>query len=143
MTSVPEYFIPKNFHALAMIEKFLDSMGYGKKSAFLDFPNATKIYSGQSVCVSPKARGLGLGKELIRCTNILAKDKGCSHVYILATSLYSQKIFQSLKFQVHSERDYDTYKNKDGSNFFKDMGVHKSAQLVVFDLLTSSSPCSN
>ena len=25
-----------------------------------------KIYSGQSVCVSPKKRGMGLGKELIR-----------------------------------------------------------------------------
>ena len=117
-----------------MIENFLDSMGYGKMYAFRDFPNATKIYSGQSVCVSPKARGLGLGKELIRRTNNLAKDKGCSYVYILATSLYSQKIFRSLNFQVHSEKEYETCKNKDGSNFFKDMQVHKSAQLVVLDL---------
>ena len=77
-----------------------------------------------------------------RRTNDLAKEKGCSHVYIFATSVYSQHIFKSLNFQVLRELDYETYKDKNGSEFFKGMQEHKSAQIVVFDLKTPNSPCS-
>ena len=84
--------------------------------------------------VSPKARGLGLGKELINRTMALAKEKECSHVYILATSIYSQAIFKKMKFEIMNEVYYNTYKNSDGSDFFNDLREHKSVQIVSYDL---------
>ena len=84
--------------------------------------------------VGPKARGLGLGTELIKRTNAIAKEQGCSHVYICASSFYSQAIFKKLKFYVLHELLYEGYKNNKGSDFFIDMGEHKSCQMVVFDL---------
>ena len=43
MTTLPTWLIPRKFYNLAMIEKFLDSMKYGKSYAFQDFPNATNV----------------------------------------------------------------------------------------------------
>ncbi len=82
---------------LGMTLKFLDSVKYGKSYAFQDLPQATKFYHGHSLTVARTARGMGLlGKELISRTMKMAQERGCSHVYILATSLYSQRIFQNL-----------------------------------------------
>ena len=80
------------------------------------------------------ARGLGLGTELILRTNAIAKEQDCSHVYICASSMYSQAIFKKLNFQVLHEQMYGEYKNPDGSELFIDMREHKCCQVVVFDL---------
>ena len=107
---------------------------YGKNYAIEDFPHHTKFYHGHSLTVSPKARGLGLGKELIQQTMTMAMDKGCTLVYLLATSIYSQRIFANLKFDILNEFEYDKFKAENGEIFFKDMREHKTAQLVAFDL---------
>ena len=79
---------------------------------------------------------MGLGKELIKRTNQIALDKGCSHVYICTTSLYSQKIFLKLSFQVLHEMPYDheDFVDRDGKPFFQDMREHKMCQVVICDL---------
>ena len=60
----------------------------------------------------------------------LARDKGCTLVYILATSIYSQRIFANLKFDILNEFEYDEFKDENGEIFFKDMREHKTAQLA-------------
>ena len=113
---------------------FLEHAKYGQDTAFEDVPNAKKFYNGLNLTVGSKARGLGLGKELIERTNAIAKEKGCSHVYIVATSKYSQAIFKKLNFQVLHETDYIGFKGRNGEDLFKNMKDHKSSQIVLFDL---------
>merc|ERR1711935_306562 len=118
--------VPKKFMTLACFEHFVKSpeIRYKKEMAFEDIPKATKFYHGLSLTVSSKSRGLGLGKELIKRTNVIAKEKGCSHVYIAASSIYSQAIFKKCNFQVLHEAKYEGVKHKDGTELFKDMREH-------------------
>ena len=130
--------MPQKLMILSKLDEFFDIIRYGKNYAIEDFPHHTKFYHGHSVTVSPKARGLGLGKELIQQTMALGRDKGCTLVYVLATSIYSQRIFSYFKFDIVNEFEYDEFKNENGEIFFKDMREHKTAQIVAFDLSTFS-----
>lgn len=136
MASMPKWCFPKKLITLGLLMKHNDTLRYGNEYALQDLENCTKYYHGQSLTVTTKARGMGLGKELIKRTNQIALDKGCSHVYICATSLYSQRIFQKLSFQVLHEMPYDheDFVDKDGKPFFQDMREHKMCQVVICDL---------
>ena len=130
----PSWLVPKKLMILAYMSKFFDQLRYGKDWAFEDVPNATKFYNGLSLTVSSKARGLGLGSELIQRTNVYAKKWNCSHVYIGASSKYSQAIFKKIGFDVLHEAQYSGFKGKDGTDLFKDMREHKVCQVVLLDL---------
>ena len=65
LCSWPAWLIPKKLMTIAFCDKFTEKLRYGKVYAYEDLPNATKIYTGLNLAVSPKARGLGLGKKLI------------------------------------------------------------------------------
>ena len=133
------WLFPKKFKIGIDCLEFMEYGKYGKDMAFADVPNATKFYNGLSLTVGSKARGLGLGKELIERTNAIAKEKGCSHVYIDASSKYSQAIFKKMNFEVLHETDYGGYKGKNGDEVFKDLKEHKVFQIVLFDLSNLSS----
>ena len=79
---------------------------------------------------------MGLGKELIKRTNKIALDKECSHVYLKATSIYSQRIFQKMSFQILHEMPYDheDFVDNDGNPYFKETGEHKIQQVMICDL---------
>ena len=139
MASLPAWCTPHKLITLGMTVRFLDEAKYGKQYAFSDVPEATKFYHGHSLSVSPKARGRGLGQNLLLRSMRLAQDRGCSHVYVMATSVYSQRIFRSTGFTVLHETCYKSFKDtRDGkSDFFKDMEPqHQTAQVVLFDLST-------
>ena len=76
--------------------KFMDLIRYGKKYCFEDVPEATKVYVGMSLSVTSEGRGKGLGTELLKRSMAFAKTNGCTHMYILATSKYSQAIFDKM-----------------------------------------------
>ena len=61
----PAWLVPKKLMTIAFCDKFTEKLRYGKIYAYEDLTNATKIYTGLNLAVSPKARGLGLGKKLI------------------------------------------------------------------------------
>ena len=72
----------------------------------------------------------GLGTEVARHTSSLARKHGFMHCVTVATSFYSQKIFQKLDFETIAEMRYNDYKV--GSNtVFPSNGPHKSAKLMV------------
>ena len=131
---VPNMLLPAKMLKLKRVLDYFGIIRYDKKYAIEDFPNAKKFYMGHSLSVKSEARGLGIGKELIRRTMALANEKECSIVYILTTSIYSQAIFKSLGFRVLQEMAYDEFKDYDGTPFFRDMREHKKAQVVAYDL---------
>ena len=137
--SLFSWLLPQKFKTVNDATLFMEHAKYGKGMAFEDVPNATKFYNGLSLTVGSKARGLGLGKELIERTNAIAKEKGCSHVYIAASSKYSQAIFKKMNFEVLHETDYDGFKGRNGEEIFKDLKEHKTCQIVLFDLSNQSS----
>ena len=128
------WLLPKKFKKGQESLDFMEHGGYGKDMAFKDVPDATKIYNGLSLTVGANTRGLGLGKELIERSYAIAKEKGCSHVYIAASSKYSQAIFKKLNFEVLHEENYGDAEGPNGTKLFKDMREHKSIQIIVFDL---------
>ena len=130
----PAWLVPKKLMTLAFLSKFFKQLKYGKDCALEDVPNATKFYNGLGLIVSSKARGLGLGSELTQRTNVIAKKWDCSHVYIGASSKYSQAIFKKIGFDVLHEAQYSGFKGKEGSDLFKDMREHKVCQVVLLDL---------
>ena len=135
LLSWPSCMVPKKIMLWAYLEHFfLHKMKYTKEHAFQDVPNATKFYHGNSLTVRSDTRGHGLGKELVERTNVIAKEKGCSHVYISAGSVYSQAIFKKLNFEVLHEGNYGEAEGPNGTKLFKDMREHKSIQIIVFDL---------
>ncbi len=136
MASMPAWLWPEKLRLLGMVMVKMDEqVNYGKPNSFKTLPEASKIYHGLSLTVSSKARGLGLGKEMIHRTMTMAKEMQCSHVYILATSIYSQAIFKSVGFEMNHEVAYADILDFDGTSpLFKDTREHKSLQVVSFDL---------
>ncbi len=96
MGNMPTWCFPKKLVTLGYTQQFLDAASYTKHNCIKEVPNCTKVYNGHSVSVSRDGRGRGLGKELIRRSMDLAKNNGCSHMYIFATGIYSQAIFDQL-----------------------------------------------
>ena len=77
MRSLPLWMVPRKFMSMACFKHFMKSseIRYDKEMTFGDLPKATKFYHGLSLTVSSKSRGLGLGKELVERTNVLAKEQ--------------------------------------------------------------------
>ena len=136
MANMPAWLWPKKWRLLGQLAKVLDEqVNYGKPNSFKSIPDASKIYNGLSLTVSPKARGQGLGKEMIRQTMAMAKELQCSHVYILATSIYSQNIFNSIGFEIISNVPYADILDRDGTSpLLKDTREHKNVQIVTYNL---------
>ena len=64
----------------------------------------------------------------------LAKEKGCGFAYLLATGIYSQKIFQDLQFEILAEVEYKTVLDKKGQAVVDLTDEHLSAQLMAYNL---------
>ena len=116
------------------------SLKFGLPSSTKTHLKATKIYHGLCVAVGAKSRGMGLGNELIKRTMDLAKNQGCSHVYVMATGIYSQRIFKNLNFQILREMAYDDFLDRDGKTpFFKNMNEHKTCQIILYEFLNNNN----
>jgi len=132
--SLPAFLpIPKKLIDVTnLIQQNID-LNYGKCNAFQELKDADKIYFAANVCVSDKARGFGLGTELVKRGYDIAKKSGCAYTYIIATSMYSQKIFHSLgKCDVLHEVKYEDYKyDKKGRPFLIDPREHSVIQVLA------------
>ena len=125
--------IPKKLIDMTnVIQHFID-LSYSKCKAFEELKDTDMIYFAANVCVSGKARGMRLGTELVKRGYELAKKAGCGYTYILASSIYSQKIFHNLgDCQVLHEVKYEDYKyDKRGRPFLIDPREHKVIQVLA------------
>ena len=125
--------IPKKLIDMTNVIQHFNDLKYSKCNAFDDLKDTDMIYFAANVCVSSKARGLGLGTELIKRGYEIAKKAGCGYTYILASSIYSQKIFHKLgNCKVLHEVKYEDYKyDKRGRPFLVDPREHKVIQVLA------------
>ena len=125
--------IPKKLIDMTNVLQFFIDLRYSKCKAFDELKDADMIYFAANVCVCRKARGLGLGTELVKRGYELAKTVDCAYTYILTSSIYSQKIFHNLgNCQVLHELEYEDYKyDKRGRPFLIDPREHKVIQVLA------------
>ena len=83
-------------------KQIFDALPMGQAHVFNheETKDSNAIYFGHNVCVARSTRGKGLGKELVKRSHKLAEKAGCSHTYILATGMFSQRIFSSLDYKL-------------------------------------------
>ena len=134
ITSLPTFLpIPKKITDMSNMIQYLIDVNYGKPQAFDELRDTDQIYFAALVTVSKKARGAGLGTELAERGYEIAKKTGCGYTYVLATSIYSQKIFHKYEnWKLLHEVKYEDYKyDKKGRPFLIDPQEHKVIQLLA------------
>jgi len=132
--NLPSFFpLSKKLIDIINLVQLMKDLRYGKQHAFEDLIDTDRIYIATKVCVSAKARGLGLGTELVKRGYDLARRNGCGYTYVLASSIYSQRIFHKLgQCRVLHEVSYDDYKyDKKGRPFLFDPQEHKTLQVLA------------
>ena len=125
--------IPTKMVAMANTVELLGELKYCKSAAFDALKDAQRIYFAISLTVSKKARGMGLGAEMAKRGYGIAAKNGCDYTYVLASSLYSQRIFHKLgNATILQEFNYEDYKyDKKGRPFITDPKEHKVLQLLA------------
>ncbi len=84
--------------------------------------------------VSKKARGLGLGKEMIKMSIEIGRQLGCELYFACVSGIYSQKIFRDLDFTLMKEITYEDVKDRRGKTILNDTREHKKCQTVYLRL---------
>merc|ERR1712073_276131 len=128
--------VPRKLRKWGALQEIFDALPMGQSHVFKhpDTKDSQAIYFGHNVCVGRSARGKGMGKELVKRSHKLAEKSGCSHTHIMATGIFSQKIFQSLDYKLIYEINYaDHEKDKRGRPLLHDHGQHVSIQTVLFN----------
>jgi len=116
-------FLPEGFKKLQIAMKLLDLAKYDIWPMFDKF-GCDKIYEDRSVC-SARTHGIrGLGTEVVRRSEILAAELGCTHTYSSVTGIYSQKIFENLNHTTLTTIYYADYKDENGDLYLKDTREH-------------------
>lgn len=125
-------FVPRKVRDAGNCGYLEEKLPMSQESAFKELPDATTIYFCFHLAVGTEARGKGLGLEMIKRGQKLAKKAGCSHTYVTATGMVSQRIFQKLGYKVLHEVKYADYeKDRKGRPFLDDHGEHSVLQVVV------------
>ena len=134
MLQLPSFLFSKKFWKILQVSKFVEEIEYSYINGFDQCSNNNgKIYFGSALGVSRMGRGKGLGSKLLQRSMDYAKEKGCSHMYVMATGKASQKIMQNHGFYLIKEKDYESYKDKHGNVIIKH-DVHTSAQVLALKL---------
>jgi len=85
-----------------------------------------KIYEDKAVC-SARTHGIkGLGTEVVRRSEKLAAELGCTHTYAHVTGIYSQMVFTKLEHTILTSLEYADFKDENGELYLKDTREHTS-----------------
>ncbi len=96
----------------------------------MDDIGTRSLFIGELLCVSSKARGLGLGKEMVRLSMDLARKENAEAYFACVSGIYSQKIYRDLEFIVMKELAYGDVRDNRGRPLLNDTREHKKAQNV-------------
>eukprot|EP00092_Neocalanus_flemingeri_P035895 GFUD01039082.1.p1 GENE.GFUD01039082.1~~GFUD01039082.1.p1 ORF type:complete len:248 (+),score=49.66 GFUD01039082.1:47-745(+) len=113
--------------------KLFTLLGYNVWKMF-DELGCDMIYEDKAVCSARSAGVRGLGTELCKRTENLAKEMGCTHTYACVTGKYSRKIFEKLGHTILSEVVYADFKDENGELYLKDTREHLSVISCVKEL---------
>ena len=110
-----------NYEALLLLFKKLDYNVYNVCRKY----NCTMVYEAKALC-SARFHGIrGLGAELVRRGEELARSRGCTLCYTLVTGNYSSKVFTKLGYNVEHRISYDKFRDKNGNLYLTDCREHK------------------
>ena len=95
---------------------------------------STFPWQGLAVC-SARTHGVrGLGTEIVKRCDDIAREKGCAYTHILATGNYSRKIFSGLGYTHLNTVTYDEFRDEQGELYLKDTREHIAATTWLLPL---------
>ncbi len=124
--------LPKSVEETNTIMWFFERKFRYHPSYALEDLKVRRMFVGEILAVSKKARGLGLGKEMLRKSMEVAKAANCEAYFSGLSSIYSQKIYKDLGFTVFREMSYKDVKSKSGKPLLNDTGEHTKVQNASF-----------
>ena len=142
------YMMPKEMQQFPIIFKFIGRLQYDVWQMFGKL-NCDLIYEDKAVCSARESGVRGLGTELCRRTEELAKELGCTHTYAMVTGKtvvvftvntevisgkYSRRIFEKLDHTILTEVVYADFKDENGQLYLKDTREHLSCITCVKEL---------
>jgi len=105
--------------------KLFNILGYDIWKVMRDL-QCNKMYEDKAVC-SARFHGIkGLGTEIVKRSEDLAVEMGCTHTYAIVTGIHSLKIFQKLNYNTLVCVNYADFKDENGELYLKDTGEHIS-----------------
>lgn len=93
-----------------------------------------KILSAVCLSTSKASAGQGLGTELVRRSEVLGKELGCKVTTVIATGLYSGKIFSKRGYVSVKEVLYADFIDEKGELYLKDTRQHTTCVKFVKQL---------
>ncbi|KAH8386882.1 hypothetical protein KR093_003265, partial [Drosophila rubida] len=96
--------------------------------------NVERIFDVRILSVDARYRGQGIAKELVRRTELVARESDYHLLKADATGIFSQKILRSHGFEVFSEQLYAKYKDAEGQIILPVEAPHIKMQLLVKEL---------
>ena len=116
-------FFPKSMKKTWVAIKLFEKINYDAWAMF-DKLGCDKLYEDKAVC-SARDHGIrGLGTEIVRRSERLAADLGCTHTVAAVTGIYSQRIFTKLGHTTLTSLDYDDFRDENGELYLKDTREH-------------------
>jgi len=113
--------------------KLADRVGYQSYEQFSKLGIQT-LYEDKAVS-SARWHGVkGLGTELIRRTEALAKERGCTHTFALVTGKYSAIAFDRLGHTLVSSMKYADFTDPQGELYLKDTREHTECRVYSKEL---------
>ena len=123
---VPYRFLSRWWPSLEKVPimvKLLRTIDYNVWTKF-DLWNCDSVYEGLAIC-SARTHGVrGLGTELVRRCDDIAREKGAAYTYIFATGNYSRKIFAGLGYRHLNTVTYSEFRDEQGELYLKDTREH-------------------
>jgi len=113
--------------------KLIRKIGYDPYPLFAE-KGCQMMYEDKAVCAARVAGVRGLGTEITRRSELLAKELGCTGTYALVTGKYSRRIFEKLGHTIINEIKYADYKDEQGEPYLKDTREHESLIICWKDL---------
>jgi len=98
-------YYPEQLQNMWIYGKLADKIEYNVWPMF-DKLGCDRIYEDKAVC-SAKTHGIkGLGTEVVRRSEKLAAELGCTYTYAHVTGIYSQMVFKKLDHTILTSLDY-------------------------------------
>merc|ERR1712130_559003 len=89
------------------------------------------MYDDKAVC-SARWHGVkGLGTELVRRSEEVARGRGCTHTYAIVTGKFSAKIFDKLGHTLLKTVKYADFKDQNGELYLKDTREHDECKVYL------------
>lgn len=130
--------LPAGVRNLPIYFKIFNYLEYDVWKMFDQFSCDT-IYAANGLC-STRSHGVrGLGTELVRRSEILARDMGCEVAVAIVTGMYSERVFINLDYKVLKELYYQNFRDEKGELYLKDTREHSKCFTCV-KVLSSPAP---